>query len=116
MYTLYTHLIYLYTIYTSTNLIWTGICRFSIWFSECLLKHLIRRKPVRRAWMCLKCPPESPFTGQRFCVETDLLKDHIEYTELGPFQCILYKFICLQYKELERHATHYYPHSQQRVR
>jgi hypothetical protein len=65
---------------------------------------------VRRAWKCMRCPEDSAFIGQRFRVETHILREHLTPEFDSPFSCLLCKFACLKYKELERHINHYQPH------
>ena len=65
---------------------------------------------VRRAWKCPRCPEDSAFIGQKFCVETNILKEHLTPEIDSPFSCSLCKFACLEYKELERHINHYSSH------
>ena len=58
----------------------------------------------------MRCPEDSAFIGQRFRVETHILREHLTPEFDSPFSCLLCKFACLKYKELERHINHYQPH------
>jgi hypothetical protein len=69
-----------------------------------------QKKNVRRAWKCLRCPEDSAYIGQKFRVETHILKEHLTPEFDSPFSCLLCKFACLKYKELERYINHYSPH------
>ena len=68
------------------------------------------KQNVRRAWKCMRCPEDSAYIGQKFRVETHILKEHLTPEFDSPFSCLLCKFACLKYKELERHINHYQPH------
>ena len=35
------------------------------------------KQNVRRAWKCMRCPEDSAFIGQRFRVETHILREHL---------------------------------------
>ena len=58
----------------------------------------------------MRCPEDSAFIGQKFRVETHILREHLTHEFDSPFSCLLCKFACLKYKELERHINHYQPH------
>jgi hypothetical protein len=64
------------------------------------------KQNVRRAWKCMRCPEDSAFIGQMFRVETHILREHLTPEFDSPFSCLLCKFACLKYKELE---TKLYP-------
>ena len=65
---------------------------------------------VKRAWKCFRCPEDSAFIGQKLRVEIHILKEHLTPEFDSPYSCLLCKFACLKYKELERHINHYSPH------
>ena len=53
---------------------------------------------------------EMSLIDQTFQVETHILKEHLTPQLDRPFSCLLCKFACLKYKELDRYINHYSPH------